>query len=1478
MANEITQYTLTYDIIQPPDKPDEIISHYWGWKGEWVTLGMTEPTRANWYWQTFFNWHFDGESLYNRRATLRVLRQSGPDGLVEYSWETPKARVAIRFALAAASDKLLMFGQYEPKQEVKECYLRLSCYPGTFSKPWHRTVTTAGGTTPAGGQVQLDLARQRWVLYEDVKEDRPTSGPAGLLVGTPQAFDSVSIPVTGYGIVTRLDLKPGQRTFALALYSFPPMPGVEKTRDYFRSHADREARWLEQVEASHLDEPLPPLPVPETRQSSTREAMGRLFSRPVERWCANPRSLRFPWAKKLAGGPLRAVILCPRWCAYETMELARRLDLDVRHIYFDTRGLISDARSWPYTFNTGVGPTGLGAASIRALGICMDPEVDLFLCAGVAGPAVPEGCRKAVLRHVRAGRGLLLVGSGGWPKDLFALETPETAEAVLSALPWQQVPGYREDERGRIGTGAPLAAYRYGQGRVLDLKVKLNTYSSLVPRNDATEGLRGATDRCLALCAKAALAATDYRPSHTIEFGNLDADGRSVGARVSPAPPAKSSLLVRIQDDLDRELLMHSFALPLDGDRLPLPRLPAGRKCFIDVALRDGEARCIDFTSAVLPEIAGPSLERISLSPSTLVHEAAVPRVELPAGGTLKCRAHVRSPTPHRDGRVLWQVRDVSGRLLARAETSVPAQGGDVAATLRLTKPVGVCHSLDVSLRSGDDELAFARQRFAVTMDYPYDDFTALMWSYAGGDPVLTETTRRCYEMGADMMDLCHMGGYSDAGAAREYSVAARSGLRLLPYVTRIAGSASSDHFRVPCLHDPTYLEKVCEHLTVTCRQASAYSPVAFTLGDENYLFRGDSECCHRPESVTAFQQWLKDKYRSIDALNRAWCTGHESFEAIVQPMLLTDAGKQTASFAPWIDHKRFMDTAFAQAHEQFAAVVRQQVPGAKVGWDGFLGYTWRAGYDFTKLTANLELNQTYVRNWIQSALIRSFKRPDALTGTWGNSVADDEAGWSAWPWHSLFRGDSSVWWWTSWGCYYIPFNPDLSLNDFGKWFFASVREVKAGPGKLLLHAKRQHSGIAVLYSQPDLFASAIMKKINPDEPYAGSPNFWRQHRGLLRGITDLGHQYRHLSYRDLEGGKLSSDEFRVAFLCLASCLSDNQVAALRRFVESGGTLVVDGRAGLLTGDGKIREARPLDEMLGVRSAAGLSAVKETTETGTTSFVGALSASDSLQIADCAVDVLEPSLRCTIGTALGQLSAAPLAVSSAFGKGRTVVLNVALGPIMDVRTQEGPRPLMELLSAVLRSASVRPPCQLTRDDGSAPICTERAVFADGDARYLATDQDLLLPKLEPQPLRVRLPRPEIVYDVRAGKRVGAGRLAEWSVTLSRGRPLLYALLPYEVRSVSARASAESKRGCELTLSAEVQTSTGTAGFHVVRLNVFAPAAREPHRQYSQNIACPRGRGAGTVPFALDDELGTWRLELRDVASGVVATKTVTLVE
>jgi hypothetical protein len=702
------------------------------------------------------------------------------------------------------------------------------------------------------------------------------------------------------------------------------------------------------------------------------------------------------------------------------------------------------------------------------------------------------------------------------------------------------------------------------------------------------------------------------------------------------------------------------------------------------------------------------------------------------------------------------------------------------------------------------------------------------------------------------------LGGYTDAGAAREYSISARSGLRLIPYVTRIAGESDDKYERTPCLHDPDYLSRTKQGLVRTCRQAEPYSPAAYTLGDENYLFRGRYEVCHTPASVEAYRKWLQGKYQTIGALNAAWGSSYASFGAITKPMILPEAAQQQVSFAPWIDHKLFMNEAFADTHDQFDAAIKTVDPQAKVGYDGFLGFNWQSGYDFERLGRNLRLNQTYTVNWLQGQLASSFARPGALTGAWGNSDADKEEGWQAFPWHCLFNGDNSAWWWTSWGCDYIPFNPDTTQSDFGKWFYESLNKATQGPGKLLLHAQRDEPKVAVLHSEADMMAAAVAAEQGQKTPWASDGAYLAEETAILHGLQDRGFKTRSVTPEMVTAG-LDPAKTKMLWLPYASCISDEMAAALTKYVQGGGALVVDGRAGLLTGEGRIREKRALDELLGVTGKAGLAGWQQ----------ASASAPAELDAKKSPITVLEPGLQATTAKPEGFPGNNSIGLANWAGKGMTILLNANLTEINSARSKREIAPSQSMLTGALRLAGLQPgPSHILISRGNTPpLCIQQTTYTDGGLRYLAIMQDFRVRGLPEQKLQVAVAPGTVVYDVLAGKRVAA-QGGQWNLSINRGYPFIYALFPYEVQAIGCLTQSVCAVGDTVTVRPEIMVSSGKAGYHVVRLDVFAPGAATPHRQYSQNIACPSGKGSATIPFALNDAKGTWRLQWRDVATGV----------
>ncbi len=1458
-------YTLRYDAIELADEPGRIAHAKWAPSLGYTPLGIAGPDDALWYNQGFFIWTFDDLNIQDYQAQFRVVREEGPDAMVEYVWDTPKAKVTARFAVTAGSDKLLFFGRYEPKEEISEVKLRLMAYPATFTQPWNRTLTTATRTLTEG-TAEIDLSAERWLLLEDVTEGRPASGSAGLLLGDATAFSKVSGDgIGGYAEYVNLTLAAGRREFVLGLYELPSAPDYQATRDYFGRLGDSESDALAKLVQADLDQVLPPLPVDPDRRAAIERSDAEALQRPAELWRADPTPLEFPWAAQLSGGPVKVSLLCPRFKAYESMELARRLQMDVRHVYFDGDGALTDPNAWPYRGTTGIGPLPAGLLNRRAAAICADPEREVIMVSRINADVLGPRVRRAILEAVASGKGLLLTGGmgvlKGWPPELTATPDEGLLQSALASLPWQELPGLREGERGRT-SAVPFKAFRYGQGRVVVQDVRLGAYSCLVPLNDATEGLEGATDRMLAFAGQVMLATAGRVPAATVVVPKPEkAPLAAVPGELAVSTTGQfSDALVRVQDDCDNVLALGPQDLAPGGAKIALPPLPAGRRYFVDVALRDQDGACVGYGGTVLDTTPARRLAEVTLAPSVRVHEVAVPRVDLAQGGMLACEARLLPGVESQLPEFRWEVSDCFGRVLARATT--PGEPGEEGffgrAELSLPRPVTVSHRLDIRVACGDRVVGVYRQPFTIPVPYPYDDFTVLMWSYPGGEPVVRAENRLCYELGSEMMDLCHMRGYTDVGAAREYAVASASGQRLVPYVSRIALDENSDHTLTPGPFDPAFIERERASMQVCSRQAAPYRPAAYTLGDENYLSRGRTEVDGSPETMVHFREWLQDRYQSIEALNAAWDSDYAGFADITEPMWIEEAVQQERSYAAWFDHRIFMDTAFADCHELFADVIRAEDPEAKVGWDGFLGYHWQAGYDFEKLTRNLELNQVYTIDFPQGEFVSSLKRPDALSGEWGNSVADREDGFTAICWHNLFKGHNSAWWWTSWGCDYIPFNPDLSVSNMGRWFFDAAAEIRSGPGKALVHARRDTSRVAILYSQTDLFASRLAGRLAEGSVFT---QWLSNHKGLLNALHDVGVGYRHIGAAQLEQDPSCLEGYKVLFLPLATCLSEKQSEAIRGFVEAGGTVVADGRAGILSGNGMILPRRALDDLFGVAGPAGPEGFAAPTRAVEITWEGTT----------LKTSALDPGLRTTSGTAMGAAGEAPVLITNQVGRGMAVTLNVPFILFNEVRQQAEGDFVRGLLKGLLEAGGVAPYADL----GDAE-CIKQSLFVDEGVQYLCLEQDILVRGLPTQDITVTLPEMAIVYDVREGKQIGDGWTDTWTTQISRGTPRLYALLSYEVAAVEATVPAAAAAGGTVPVEVAVQVDPGEAKFHVVHLAVYAPGSDRPHRQYSQNVECPGGKGQASIPFALNDTPGTWRLVARDVASGTTVDKTLEL--
>jgi len=102
---------------------------------------------------------------------------------------------------------------------------------------------------------------------------------------------------------------------------------------------------------------------------------------------------------------------------------------------------------------------------------------------------------------------------------------------------------------------------------------------------------------------------------------------------------------------------------------------------------------------------------------------------------------------------------------------------------------------------------------------------------------------------------------------------------------------------------------------------------------------------------------------------------------------------------------------------------------------------------------------------------------------------------------------------------------------------------------------------------------------------------------------------------------------------------------------------------------------------------------------------------------------------------------------------------------------------------------------------------------------------------------------------------------------------LFAVLPYRVTGVTADAS---QTGRTLKIDSVVQVSQGSAGRHVVNVQVTDVAGRK-RPEYGMDVIARNGRASHSFSLALNDPAGQWTIEVEDVTTGTTG-KTVVQVE
>lgn len=789
------------------------------------------------------------------------------------------------------------------------------------------------------------------------------------------------------------------------------------------------------------------------------------------------------------------------------------------------------------------------------------------------------------------------------------------------------------------------------------------------------------------------------------------------------------------------------------------------------------------------------------------------------------------------NGRVSVEVRDRRGRILAA--TPAAAVNADAAP---FSFPIPEWYPMLVQvravLRNDAGDVADAVAYFNVTQRHR-DRFNLLSWAAPKGP-----TAAWAHEALARLGVTLELSGTKPVMAAYE--------MASVLYATRILAKKDERGWLLPIpWNQELEIQRYVDDLIAKSEPARRHGVFAYSLGDETVTRGSDTS----PSDLAAYRRYLQGVYGDIAALNDSWGTDYAGFEAItlLDPNDPTEEGaKRAGNYARWYDRQAWESANFLGLNRRFGEAFRRLDPQALTGFEG-AGRLERAD-DIDGIVRTNGFWTPYPG--LVDAVVRGIAPRDFPYANWMGYVKDaDSLIWSYW--RMVLNGSHGVWWWR-WdniGLYMGLLRPDLSPFDEVAEMLEDTRITREGLGDLLLRSEMQTDGIALLYSQPSMFAAQV----------AEGPGYGKaaeDHAAWQRTLFNLGLGFGTVTDAMLRRGELDPKTTRVLILPRTEALGEEEARRITAFVEAGGTVIADVRPGRFTGRVKPRAAGALDALFGVDSRDSSGPVKKAT-----------------------VEIRwgegQPAWRfegMTVGsgivasgaTALGRAGEMPVLFSHAVGRGRAILLNFSLATYPRVGAAGSPPGTAELWRALLGQAGVVAPIALVRADGKPTEDLRVQHWRTGEIELVGimreperrpSQRELILKESdEPADFVVTLVAPRWVYDLRDHR--DWGRQREIRLRLNAGRATFLALLPDAAPALQASLSLE---GVQLGETPELRVVLpGAVGAHAVGVTVVKSDGTEADWLRAMRVISRGETVHVPIPIALNDPIGRWVVRLKEL--------------
>ena len=1220
------------------------------------------------------------------------------------------------------------------------------------------------------------------------------------------------------------------------------------------------------------------------------------------------------WAQPYAGGRLKAFFVPNIVFGREVIELAQRFDIDYETVSIDRNW---DVNKWGlgdfYDQRGGIWDFDVMYENLQTA-LCSDTWYDLLVIPGVNGWGFfPDEVKKAVLSRVEKGAGLIInrpVHGFDLPKDdaLLALspllpefEEPFTPDgyakidySLLQNEQWRTHGHYITNgipfelfDCMRLGIypytladgaalildsaeGSPIGAVKtYGKGRVAafgyiptcflpdiydkDLALENGCFGSVTLAASYPEkNVRfDEKEYFYAMFGRAMLWAAGKEPSVTI-------DGVSVSGMSVTVDSKADEIGYSVKNVYGQALASGA------GGTFDLPACAADGGTFRVEVFAIENGKTADFHTVTASFDKAASI--VSVTP--IVGESVLP------GGEFACEVAYTGGA----AALVCGVYDDFENLLQEDTVAIDGAGTH---TVRYTavpqKALNIRVVAEIRRGALVIDRAESKRVIVVPTMRAIDDFEAFLSPTFRGRPEFLRFTGELFR------EIGITGLYP--GDSRMVMSSGAEGLgvywyKRAGYVERKenylqTGDKQYLH-RKPCLSDPAFWAENAAKIAKTVGAGKKFGPLSYFANDEGSLtcYSDEFELCFCPHCMKDMREWLQQEYPSLSALNKAWAASFASWDE-VEPDTFEEAARKN-NFAGWGAHRLFMELVFTGAYEKINALVKAEDPEARIRMSGCQVSSPYTGCDYHLLHKHVGYFEAYTGG-NQVEFHRSFTKPGTIIGGWtGYGVKGINA--RRQIWERVLHGFTlqSVFWCAS------NVNPDFtfpqSAKDLGRIFKEIRRE---GIGKLLLHTtKRDHLGIAIHYSMPSVHGSYAL---NYEKKFTDNRNGW------VTLLEACGYQYNFLATQQIEAGALA--EASVLILPFSVAVTDAEAAEIRKFVENGGFLLGDCMTGVMDKYCGWREGGCFDDLFGItRHSALMRPFYTDQELMKNKKFTRFPIPDGMDASG--LEFAQHNVRAVNKDDAGYLqdfsNAVPAVVAGESGKGKSVYLNFALDNYAAMDKAGEGQGVRDLLTAILDYAGVEKFMSIYTPDGVlAQAGLETVYYSDGDARYVGILRQFYgsgkrghdgleiggvhEERGEEMDAVIKLPRKAHVYDIREKRYLGYAD--SFKSKLEEGNVRLLSVLPEAVAAVKIDLPASVKGGEAFTLGIGIDKN-GAAYTSVAAVNFTSPSGKYGFL-YAKNVHVTDA-AALEYRFPLNAEPGDWVITVKDVASGITASKTITV--